>query len=162
MAITAASAATMVLPLPTSPCSSRFIGLGCFMSLAISWITRRCAPVGLNGSMVLIRSRTRSSSAKAIPGSVRALARFSATPHSSQKNSSKIRRNCACVRKVLSRRRSLSTGGKWVWRMAVQRSGIPSRSSRKRGSGSSSGASSASTRSISVRRARVVSLPVAS
>ena len=34
-------------------------------------------------------------SVKAMPGSARALLRFSATPHSNQKNSSKIRRNCA-------------------------------------------------------------------
>ena len=47
----------------------------------------------------------------------------SATPHSSQKNSSKIRRNCAGERKAFSSRRSLSGGGKCVWRMAVERSG---------------------------------------
>ena len=47
MAITAASAATIVLPLPTSPCSSRFMGRGSFISSAISLITRFCALGGL-------------------------------------------------------------------------------------------------------------------
>jgi ATP-dependent DNA helicase RecG len=60
---------------------------------------------------------------KAMPGRVRTLLRLSATPHSSQKNSSKIRRNCAGERKALSNRRSESAGGKWVSRSAVQRSG---------------------------------------
>ena len=69
MAMTAASAATSVLPLPTSPCSSRFMGCGACMSFAISPSTRFCAPVGLKGSMALIFSRTRSFSSKAMPGS---------------------------------------------------------------------------------------------
>src|ERR1035438_4072224 len=59
MAITAASAATMVLPQPTSPCNRRFMGRASFMSPAISPSTRFCAPVGLNGSMAFIFSRTR-------------------------------------------------------------------------------------------------------
>ena len=50
----------MVLPLPTSPCSRRFIGLGRAISSAISFSTRFCALVGLNGSSFLICSRTRS------------------------------------------------------------------------------------------------------
>ncbi len=41
---TIAAAATSVLPLPTSPCSSRFIGTSRLMSFQISRITRRCAP----------------------------------------------------------------------------------------------------------------------
>ncbi len=43
------------------------------MSSAISWITRFCASVGLNGSIALICSRTRAVSSKPIPGRVRAL-----------------------------------------------------------------------------------------
>ncbi|MNX98541.1 hypothetical protein D3C86_1309550 [compost metagenome] len=50
MAWQAASAATMVLPLPTSPWSSRCIGWGRVMSAAISSTTRCCAPVNRNGS----------------------------------------------------------------------------------------------------------------
>ena len=92
-----------------------------------------------------------------MPGSVRALPRFSATPHSSQKNSSKIRRNCAGERKALSRRRSESGGGKCVSRMAVQRSGILSRRRMCSGRQSSSGASASSTRCMMVRSTRVVS-----
>ena len=98
MAMTAASAATSVLPLPTSPCNSRLMGCGAFMSCAISSSTRFCAPVGLNGSMALIFSRTRSFNSNEIPGCNRAFERFSDSPHSSQKNSSKIRRQCAGVR----------------------------------------------------------------
>ena len=78
--------------------------------------TRFCAPVGLNGSMALTRSRTRLVDLEGDPGSVRALARFSAMPHSSQKNSSKISRNCAGVRNAFSSRRSASGGGKCVSR----------------------------------------------
>ena len=92
----AASAATSVLPLPTSPCSSRFIGLAAAMSAAISASTRFCAFVGLNGSIVLIFSRTLSFNSNCIPSIGRALARFNASPVSSQKNSSKIMRKCAC------------------------------------------------------------------
>ena len=55
IACSAASAATIVLPEPTSPCSSRCIGDARFRSCAISRHTRSCARVSLNG--------TRSSSA---------------------------------------------------------------------------------------------------
>ena len=114
----AASAATSVLPLPTSPCSSRYMGCGAAMSCAISPSTRFCAPVGLNGSICLMRSRTRSVRANAMPGYRRALARFSSSPHSSQKNSSKISRYCAGERKAFSSRRSESGGGKCSARIA--------------------------------------------
>ena len=61
MAMAAASAATTVLPEPTSPCSSRCIGtvalaspspstLARCKSAAMSSTTRRCAPVSANGS----------------------------------------------------------------------------------------------------------------
>ena len=45
----AASAATTVLPLPTSPCTRRSIGDGCARSLRICANTRCCAPVSENG-----------------------------------------------------------------------------------------------------------------
>ena len=62
--------------------------------------------------MALIFSRTRSFSSNEMPGCTRALARFSDSPHSSQKNSSKISRHCAGVRKAFSSRRSAPGGGK--------------------------------------------------
>ncbi|KAG1436447.1 hypothetical protein G6F56_013552 [Rhizopus delemar] len=46
----AASAATTVLPEPTSPCTSRSIGLGRDRSSRICLNTRACAPVSANGS----------------------------------------------------------------------------------------------------------------
>ncbi|MDT4880374.1 hypothetical protein FQZ97_1161220 [compost metagenome] len=50
MAIAAASAATTVLPEPTSPCSRRCMGTWRARSRAISSPTRRCAPVKANGN----------------------------------------------------------------------------------------------------------------
>ena len=50
IACSAASAATIVLPEPTSPCSSRCIGDARFKSCAISRHTRSCARVSLNGA----------------------------------------------------------------------------------------------------------------
>ena len=56
MATAAASAATTVLPEPTSPCSSRCIGWGRARSAAISSATRRCAPVSAKGRAASSRS----------------------------------------------------------------------------------------------------------
>ena len=56
-----AATATTVLPEPTSPWSSRCMGAGAAMSAPISSITRRWAPVGLNGRPSMKRS-TRSGS----------------------------------------------------------------------------------------------------
>ncbi len=128
MAMTAASAATMVLPLPTSPCSRRFMGRGSFMSPAISCddallrlggLERQHGLDLLAHAVVNFETRCRAACAPCCASS--------ATPHSSQKNSSKIRRNCAGERKSLSRRRSVSGGGKCVSRIAVQRLGIACR-----------------------------------
>ena len=52
----AAIQATIVLPLPTSPCRSRCIGCGFPRSFRISLTTRRWAPVSSNGSRRLISS----------------------------------------------------------------------------------------------------------
>ena len=52
----AASAATTVLPEPTSPCSSRCMGAWRPRSRAISARTRCCAPVSVNGSAPSKRS----------------------------------------------------------------------------------------------------------
>ena len=138
------------------------MGRGSFMSAAISPRTRFCASVGLKGSMAFTFSRTRSFNSKAMPGSVRALPRFNATPHSNQKNSSKISRNCAGDRKAFNRRRSQSGGGKCVLRSAVHRSGILSWRRMSSGRQSSSGASDSSTRCVMLRNTRVVIFATAS
>ena len=154
MAMTAASAATMVLPLPTSPCSRRFMGCGaCHVvgDLAEDAFLRAGGLEGQHGfdaladAVVEFERRCR--------GRARALLRFRATPHSSQKNSSKIRRNCAGERKALSRRRSDRAAGKWVSRMAVQRSGSLQAFARMRRAGDLRAASSDSRmRCMRVRR----------
>ena len=61
IATSAASSATMVLPAPTSPCSSRFIGVARCMSSTISFSAVRCPSVSLNGRMLRADSRMRSS-----------------------------------------------------------------------------------------------------
>ena len=62
----AASAATTVLPEPTSPCTSRIIGRSRARSAAISPHVRCCAPVSRNGSCARQRS-TRSRAARQRP-----------------------------------------------------------------------------------------------
>ena len=49
MAMAAANAATTVLPEPTSPCNKRCMGMGRWISLAISSPTRLCALVKAKG-----------------------------------------------------------------------------------------------------------------
>ena len=61
IATSAASSATIVLPAPTSPCSSRFIGCGRCRSSTISLSAVRCPGVSLNGSTWRADSRMRSS-----------------------------------------------------------------------------------------------------
>src|SRR5580700_553948 len=61
MTIVAASNATIVLPLPTSPSSRRFMGKGFSRSAAISASTRFCAVVGLKGRIRFTAARTFSS-----------------------------------------------------------------------------------------------------
>ena len=56
MASAAASAATTVLPEPTSPCKSLCIGFDSDTSSAISCTTRCCAPVSANGNAANSRS----------------------------------------------------------------------------------------------------------
>ena len=57
IATSAAISATIVLPDPTSPCSSRFIGCGRCMSVTISRITVFWSPVSLNGRIRRTASR---------------------------------------------------------------------------------------------------------
>ena len=61
IATSAASSATIVLPAPTSPCSSRFIGCGRCRSSTISFSACCCPSVSLNGSTRRADSRMRSS-----------------------------------------------------------------------------------------------------
>ena len=61
IATSAASSATMVLPAPTSPCSSRFIGCGRCRSSTISLSACFCPAVSRNGSTARADSRMRSS-----------------------------------------------------------------------------------------------------
>ena len=85
--------------------------------------TRFCAPVGLKGSIALILSRTPSFNWKEIPGCSRALERFSDSPHSSQKNSSKISRHCAGVRNAFEQ----AEVGAWLREMQRSNRGPPAR-----------------------------------
>jgi len=75
------------------PAAAGTIGLGLAMSCAISRSTRFCAAVGLNGSIALIFSRTFSVQFESDARPDPAFDFFSVSPHSSQKNSSKIMRN---------------------------------------------------------------------
>ena len=50
IATSAASSATIVLPAPTSPCSSRFIGSGCCMSSTMARVASFWPGVSVNGS----------------------------------------------------------------------------------------------------------------
>ena len=83
-----ATAATAVFPEPTSPWRSRFIGSGAPMSLAISPITRRWAPVGANGRIASARSSAAGETSKAWPGSTRTPRAFSARPTERRSSSS--------------------------------------------------------------------------
>ena len=94
---TAASAATTVLPLPTSPCSRRDIGCGPFKSRAISSHTRSCARVKRKGRRARARATTSARTLARMPGSRTRAARRSASPSSSKYNSSSRSRSCALV-----------------------------------------------------------------
>ena len=107
MASTMAAAATSVLPLPTSPCSKRFIGAVRAMSCARCSITRACAPVGVNGSSAVEarppvgRRRDRRRPARGFPR-----ARLSAAASATPKNSSNTMRR---------RPRSISSSSRGAW-----------------------------------------------
>ena len=99
IATSAARSATMVLPDPTSPCSSRFIGCVRRRSSTISFNACRWWPVRRNGSTSRAARRMRSSTA-IVCGlrSVSVSRRFNARPSWNTKNSSKISRSCAADR----------------------------------------------------------------
>ena len=106
-ASTIAAAATSVLPLPTSPCKSRFIGALRRMSRAICSITRVCAPVGANGSSAMNRAyQPAGGSIGGAPPAASRRARLSAAASAMPKNSSKTMRR---------RPRSTSAGSRGAW-----------------------------------------------
>ena len=127
MATSMAWKATMVLPEPTSPCSSRRMGLGLRMSVTISPKARFCATVGWKGSTSRIASRTLSVVAKPIPARSRMRRRLSSRPSSRKNSSSKISRRCAGVEALCNCVNDVPSGGKWTSRRAVSRSGRSSR-----------------------------------
>ena len=129
IATSAASSATIVLPAPTSPCSSRFIGCGRCMSSTISLSACRCPGVSLNGSTARADSRMRSSTRDrrrlraraAPPGAAPARPSGTGTP---------LRRSAAAApasRSGSARRATASAGGKCVASSAACRDGRPSR-----------------------------------
>ena len=111
-ASTIAAAATSVLPLPTSPCSSRFIGAVRAMSAQIRSITRRCAPVGANGSCAANASQKPPGTVSArAPPSASRRARLTAAASAIAKNSSNTIRSRARPRRLeIARRVHLAPG----------------------------------------------------
>ena len=95
----AASAATMVLPLPTSPCSRRIIFSGLAMSDAISSTAVFCALVNVNGSAEITALRTVPSPGMARPFAFFIRARTSETASCPARNSSKasLRKSGDCA-----------------------------------------------------------------
>ena len=134
------------------------------MSCAISPSTRFCAPVGLNGSIALIFSRTRSFSSNAMPGTLARLAALqrdpALQPEELLEDQAELRRRAERVQQPQVGSRA---AGKWMSRMAVQRSGSFSRSRDDlRQAVVRRGAIASRIRCINVRSIRVVTLPAAS
>ena len=94
MAMQAASAATTVLPLPTSPCSRRCMGCTRPRSRAISSPTRRCAPVSWNGSTASSCSCTPPRSARSTGARKCSRARRASSCDNCCANSSSAFRRC--------------------------------------------------------------------
>ena len=94
-----ANSATIVLPLPTSPCSSRCIRRSLHMSAKISRSTRVCAPVSVNGSASRSRVVSWRLFSKRMPrraSRASALARcWSSCTNSSSSNASRARPSIA-------------------------------------------------------------------
>ena len=132
-ASTIAAAATIVLPLPTSPCKRRFIGAGRAMSSHNVAIARRCAAVNAKGNDAARRSSKpgAATSSGAPPPELRS-ARRNAAASAIPKNSSKIRRSraAAAASRVAGRcaSRHASTSGAYPWRSTSSR-GMTSRTS---------------------------------
>ena len=153
-ASSAAAKATAVLPLPTSPWSSRFIGSGRAMSRAISPSTACWEPVSWNGSRATAAATAAGPASKAMPASTFTPRRRRASASWRKKNSSKTSRRKAGVARAAAASRSVPGAGKWACCSASPRPS--SRRRRRTGAGRSSGArgaSSSQSRFISLRRA---------
>ena len=124
----AQAAATAVLPEPTSPWTSRFMGRPEAMSAAASSTVRRWAPVKEKGSRDKNGAKSRLSTAGPAPRSRPVRSR--AMPQERRKNSSKISR-----RRAISSASQLS--GKWMFRQ--ENSTWARLWARRTSSGSSSG-----------------------
>ena len=123
--------------------------------------TRFCAPVGLNGSIALICSRTRSFSSKAMPGHgarLAALQRHAAfQPEELLEDQAELRRRAEGVEQPQVAVRRRESGCRAA---RVQRSGILQAVAQElRAARRPPARSTARMRCISVRRSRVVSLP---
>ena len=149
-----AAKATAVLPLPTSPCRSRFIGSGRPMSCAISPSTRACARVRANGRGATARASASGEASKRIPGSTLTPARRRAIASCRKKSSSKMSRRKAGVARASACLGSVPAPGKWASRSASARprSALRARTSEGRSS-TAKGASSSQSRFMSLRRA---------
>ena len=95
--MTAASAPTMVLPLPTSPCKRRLIGQGCDMAAVCDLFQYALLSAGRlerQEFLDLLPLNPVCELELNPPGTMRAFLTFDLpVPHSSQKNSAKLSRN---------------------------------------------------------------------
>ena len=99
----------MVLPEPTSPCTSRFMGAPEAVSTATSSMARRWAAVREKGSSA--RNSSTGGVEKGTPSAQVRRVRSRAMPQARQNSSSKISRRRASSRASSSR-------GKWMFRQA--------------------------------------------
>ena len=116
--ITAASAATIVAPLPTSPCMRRLIGLMCEYRQPFRTGPRFCAQGGLEGQQFAdpnVRARGRSAGTLC-PGMVRARQRLISSRTRAGRIPSKMRQEWAGERKSLSIRIGVPSCGKYAAR----------------------------------------------
>ena len=115
-----AAKATAVLPLPTSPCNSRCMGVALVRSANTVRMARSWAVVGVKGSAARADVSTASpSTAQRQPVAWRARARSKASPTCTTNKSSKARRCCAgaCPAKSSANFSSESeASGWWTWR----------------------------------------------
>ncbi|GBC80188.1 hypothetical protein HRbin09_01422 [bacterium HR09] len=87
-----AKAATTVLPEPTSPCSSRAMGVGFCRSATISATARFCAAVRGKGSMARAQARSRSLTLQTGAGIRSRAARVFSKTRAKPANSSRAKR----------------------------------------------------------------------
>ena len=100
------AAATRVLPLPTSPCTRRFIARPEHMSSAASLMARSCAPVGVKGREA-VKSES-SARASGVPAAFCRPPRIMPSAQTRTKSSSNTSRRRAMARAAASL-------GKWMF-----------------------------------------------